>query len=63
MRAVFVELPAFERHRSDYFDDEGFARLQEALLANSDAGDVIKGTGGLRKLRHADASARRCEIS
>lgn len=48
MRAVFVELPAFERHRPDYLDDEGFARLQEALLANPDAGDVIKGSGGLR---------------
>ena len=59
MRAVFVELPAFERHRSDYLDDEGFARLQEALLANPIAGDVIKGTGGLRKLRCADARRRK----
>ena len=59
MRAVFVELPAFERQRPDYLDDEGFARLQEALLANPDAGDVIKGSGGLRKLRHADARRRK----
>lgn len=55
MRAVFVELPAFERHRTEYLDDEGFRRLQQALLGNPEAGEVIEGTGGLRKVRHADA--------
>jgi putative transcriptional regulator len=30
MQAVFVELPAFERHREDYLDDGGFAQLQAA---------------------------------
>lgn len=54
MKAVFVELPAFARYRSDYLDDEGFRGLQEALLKNPEAGDVIEGTGGLRKLRHSD---------
>lgn len=54
MDAVFVELPAFERHRSSYFDDEGFRQLQDALMANPEAGDPIEGTGGLRKLRFAD---------
>jgi hypothetical protein len=28
VRAVFIELPAFERHRSTYLDDEGFSKLQ-----------------------------------
>lgn len=55
MQAVFVELPAFERHRDKYLDDEEFARLQIALMANPCAGDVIEGTGGLRKLRFADS--------
>ena len=55
MKAVFVELPAFERHRPDYLDDAGFARLQQHLMVNPEAGDVIQGTGGLRKLRFADA--------
>lgn len=54
MKAVFVELPAFSRHRVDYLDDEGFRSLQEAMMKNPDAGDVIEGTGGLRKLRHGD---------
>ena len=55
MRAVFVELPAFERHRSDYLDDVAFGRLQHALMKNPEAGEVIEGTGGLRKVRFADA--------
>lgn len=54
MRAVFVELPMFARHRDRYLDEEGMRRLQNLLLANPLAGDVVEGTGGLRKLRFAD---------
>lgn len=54
MKAVFVELPAFRRYRADYLDDEGFRGLQEAMARNPQAGDLIEGTGGLRKLRHGD---------
>ena len=55
MLAVFVELPAFERRRADYLDDKTFGDLQQALMKNPEAGDVIPGTGGLRKMRFADA--------
>lgn len=54
MKALFVELPAFERYRRDYLDDEGLRALQNALLTEPRKGDVIEGTGGLRKLRHTD---------
>jgi hypothetical protein len=54
MKALFVELPAFAKFRADYLDDEGFRRLQQSMLKNPEAGDVIEGTGGLRKLRHGD---------
>ena len=54
MKAVFMELPAFERHRQSYLDDRAFSRLQEALMGNPEAGDVIEGTGGLRKMRFGD---------
>lgn len=53
--AVFVELPAFELHRGEYLDDDGFRRLQATLLAAPEAGDLMPGTGGLRKLRFGDA--------
>lgn len=54
MKAVFIELPAFERQRAGYLDDDGFRRLQQALFANPVAGDVIEGCGGLRKLQFSD---------
>lgn len=55
MKTVFIELPAFERHRDHYLDDDGFGQLQGALMANPEAGDLIEGAGGLRKLRFGDS--------
>lgn len=54
MRATFVELPPFMRHRDRYLDDLAYRQLQNELMKNPDAGDVIPGTGGLRKLRYGD---------
>jgi len=54
VKAVFVELPPFELHRSNYLDDDGFLRLQRFLMLNPQAGEVMPGTGGLRKLRFSD---------
>jgi len=55
MKAVFGELPAFERNRGTSLDDDSFIELQNLLMLNPEAGDVIQGTGGLRKLRFADS--------
>lgn len=55
MKAIFIELPSFERHRQSYISDESFRDLQNELMENPETGDVIEGTGGLRKIRHADA--------
>lgn len=52
--AEFVELPTFTKYREHYLEDEAFRTLQQELLRNPDAGDVIAGTGGLRKVRIAD---------
>lgn len=54
MDALFIELPAFERLRASYLDDESYRALQLELMRNPLAGDVIEGTGGVRKLRQAD---------
>ncbi|GAB7528520.1 type II toxin-antitoxin system RelE/ParE family toxin [Pseudomonas sp. 3A(2025)] len=54
MKALFVELPQFQRYRVDYLDDEAFRAFQTVLMKNPEAGDVIQGTGGLRKIRFAD---------
>ena len=55
MKALFIELPSFERHRQDYLEDAEFRDLQNQLMDNPEAGDIIEGTGGLRKMRFADA--------
>jgi len=41
----------FKRLLPDYLDDDGYRRLQKALLENPETGDVMAGTGGFRKLR------------
>ena len=54
MLATFVELPPFERVRKDYMDDAAYSALQQELMDNPEVGDVMEGTGGLRKLRRPD---------
>jgi hypothetical protein len=54
MKALFKEMPSFERVRDGYLDDDDFRDLQNILLKNPEAGVVIEGTGGLRKLRYPD---------
>ena len=55
MKALFIELPAFERFRQDYLSDEAYRGLQNEMLKMPEFGDVIAGTGGIRKVRHGDA--------
>lgn len=43
MKAVIVELPAFSRFRADYLTDETFRALQNDLMGNPEAGDMIEG--------------------
>jgi hypothetical protein len=54
VKAVFVEQPPFERYRADYLDENAFLRLQQLLMLNPEAGALMPGTGGLRKLRFID---------
>lgn len=54
MEALFIELPAFEANRQEYLSDEEYREFQQVLLTNPGAGDIIKGTGGLRKVRFGD---------
>lgn len=53
MKAVFVELPAFERNRANYLNDDEFKEFQERLLKNPEAGDMIEGTGVCAKFATA----------
>lgn len=48
---VFVETKLFTRLVTEYLTDEEYAALQAALIESPEAGDVIPGSGGVRKLR------------
>ena len=48
---IFIELTPFVEFRAKYWIDEDLRGLQNYLLASPDAGDLIRGGGGLRKLR------------
>jgi len=50
---VFIETPLFTRQVTELLDDDSYAEFQRMLILNPQAGDVIAGTGGLRKVRVA----------
>jgi hypothetical protein len=46
-----VETPIFTRAIDELLDHEGYRSVQLALLLRPEAGRVIRGGGGLRKIR------------
>jgi len=53
----FIETQLFSRLVQEYLTDEDYGRLQAELIQNPAAGAVVRGSGGVRKLRWA-ASGR-----
>lgn len=54
MRAIFIESIEFTAWIASSLPDETYAALQLDLMENPDAGDVMPGCGGLRKIRVSD---------
>jgi len=50
----FVEAPIFTELLPRYLSDDEYRELQLHLARNPEAGPVIRGTGGFRKVRWAD---------
>jgi len=48
---VFIESAVFTRQVLELLSDETYAEFQRYLAQHPDAGDVIRDTGGLRKVR------------
>jgi len=48
---IFIESSIFERELPVYMDDDEYTALQWFLMEHPEAGDVIPGSGGVRKLR------------
>lgn len=54
MTRTFIEVPSFTKRWYDLgFDDDDLMELQKMLLKDPEAGDIMQGTGGLRKVRFA----------
>lgn len=48
---TFIESSAFERARPAYMGDDEYARLQQFMMQNPEAGQVVPVSGGVRTLR------------
>ena len=50
---IFIETPIFTQELKKYLSDDNYSEFQEYLANNPGAGEIIVGTGGLRKVRWA----------
>ena len=57
MRYEFIESGLFSRMVYDYLSEDDYTAFQQFLLEQPEAGDVVKGSGGVRKVRWARAGA------
>jgi len=48
---VIIETSVFTRQVQKLLTDEQYRELQSALVLNPDSGEIIVGSGGLRKAR------------
>ncbi len=51
----FIEATAFTKHLYDYLSEDEFIGLQSFLLQYPESGKVVRGSGGVRKVRWAMA--------
>lgn len=56
---LFVESRSFTKWATEHLNDGDVAHLQQQLVENPNAGAVIPGGGGLRKLRFADPARQK----
>jgi len=52
-KVLFIEQPVFTRLLLELVDDNAYRKFQMELAANPEKGPVVKGSGGLRKVRLA----------
>ena len=49
----FIETSLFTKTIKEYLNDDEYTALQCFLVQNPEAGDIVRGSGGVRKLRWA----------
>ncbi len=50
---TFIESSIFERILPVYLDDDEYSEFQQFLMQNPEAGELVPGSGGVRKVRWA----------
>ncbi|EFI34410.1 putative transcriptional regulator [Desulfonatronospira thiodismutans ASO3-1] len=50
---IFIETTIFTKLLPKYLNDDEYRALQWYLLVYPDAGDIVRGSGGVRKIRWA----------
>jgi hypothetical protein len=53
----FIESVSFDRFRAYYLDDDEYGDLQQYMMRNPEAGKVVPGSVGVRKLRWGRAGS------
>lgn len=53
------EAPAFTKALPSYLNDDDYRAFQKFIVVNPDAGEVMPGTGGFRKIRWQDSRRRK----
>jgi mRNA-degrading endonuclease RelE of RelBE toxin-antitoxin system len=48
---IFIETPLFTKLIKNLLPDENYRLLQQTILIRPEVGDLIRGSGGLRKIR------------
>jgi len=54
---IFIETSLFTKLVNEYLSDEEYGQLQRALILDPESGVVIRGSGGVRKIRWAIKSS------
>ena len=57
MRHEFIESSLFSKTVYDYLSEDDYAAFQHFLMEHPEAGDVVQGSGGVRKVRWARKGA------
>lgn len=57
MQYEFIESSLFTKMVYDYLSEDDYTAFQQFLLEQPEAGDIIKGSGGVRKVRWARAGS------
>ena len=48
---TFIESSSFEAVRPVYLDDDEYSELQQFMMQNPESGQLVPGSGGVRKVR------------